>query len=212
VNPQEIDRPDLASGGFLNLERQDTRRPRSSVQDFRQMPTAYAKVSGQIGNRFLEGVRMTCHGTSVVCDTIKSRGNEIAEMSIPYDAVEMNTWPQRPRFKAAVLAYRKAHGLSPDEMAPLLDVSPSHLHGLLYDKRVSPSLDLVQKASEVLGMSITELADDPGSLVEGSGPEHSDFDRFMLKTMGVDLAKMTDAQKQAGFQVWKAFSDGILGK
>ncbi len=212
MTSQEIPRLVGASSGFLDLKRQIPRGLGGAVQNLGEMGAPYSKPKGQISDCFIEGVRMPCHAFSVVCDTIKSSGNEIAPMSLVHDSMEMNTWPQRPTIKAAVLAYRKEHQLSPKEMADLLGVGPSYLHNVLYDKRVWPSLDLAQELSKVLGLKLGEVVDDPGEEIAGANPDNSDFDRFMLKTMGKDLTEMTDAQKQAGFQVWKSFMDGISNK
>ena len=48
----------------------------------------------------------------------------------------MDIWPQRERFKTLVNAYRREHDLARSAIAERLDVKESHLHGLLYDKRV----------------------------------------------------------------------------
>lgn len=203
---------DSAARSQLDPKGQFPRGLLGPVQNLREMIPADPKQFREVRDRFIEGVGVPCHVTSVVCDTIKSRGNEIATMSLANDSSCMSTWPQRPTIKAAVLAYRKLHGLNPEQMAELLGVRPSYLHNVLYDKRVWPSLDLAQELSKVLGLKLGEVVDDPGEDVAGSNPDNSDFDRFMLKTMGKDLTEMTDAQKQAGFQVWKSFMDGISNK
>jgi transcriptional regulator with XRE-family HTH domain len=171
MNLQEVHSLEGPARGFLDLEGQQPRRTRRSIQNLRQMGPAYAKASGQVGDRFLEGVRMPCHEISVVCDTIKSRGNEIDPVSIPIDSIGMTTWPQRPVIQRAVLAYRKEHKLSPEQMAEVLGVGPSYLHNVLYDKRVWPSLEIAQKLSEVLGLKLGEVVDDPGGEIEGVARE-----------------------------------------
>lgn len=202
----------LSPSGLFNAESQHPRRASRAIKDLGKVRPTHAKMGSQISDGFLEGMRVSSHETSVVCDTIKSRGNEIVHIPIPIDSIGMSTWPQRPIIQKAILAYRKERGLSPEQMAEILEVGSSYLHNLLYDKRVWPSLEVAQKLSRSLGLKLGEVVDDPGALVEGSAPDHSGFDKFMLKTMGTDLSKMTESQKQAGFQVWKAFSDGILGK
>jgi transcriptional regulator with XRE-family HTH domain len=124
------------------------------------------------------------------------------------DAIGMNTWPQRPVVQRSVLAYRKERGLAPEQMAEILGVAPSYLHNLLYDKRVWPSLDVAQKLAEVLGMKLGDVVDDPGAEITGATPASSDLDRFMLRTMGSNLSKLTDAQKQAAFEAWNAIIRG----
>ena len=173
MNLEKVDGPNGASGCLLDLEGEQARRSGRSIQNLGKVRSAYAKASGQVGDRFLEGVRMPCHGISVVCDTIKSRGNEIDPMSVPIDSIGMTTWPQRPVIQRAVLAYRKEHKLSPEQMAEILSVGPSYLHNVLYDKRVWPSLEIAQKLSEVLGLKLGEVVDDPGGEIEGVAREDS---------------------------------------
>ena len=208
MNLEKIDSPNGASGRLLDLEGKQPRRPRRSVQNLRQVGPSHTKASRQVGDRFLEGVRMPCHGLSVVCDPIKSRTNEIAPMSVPFDSMGMNPWPQRPVIQAAVLAYRKEHKLSPEQMAEVLGVGPSYLHNVLYDKRVWPSLEVAQKLSEILGLKVGDVVDDPGAEIPGSTTASSDLDRFMLRTMGSNLSKLTDTQKQAAFEAWNAIIRG----
>ena len=208
MTAQQISRTNGATCGLFNLEGQQARRARRAVENLGKVRPAYAKPSRQVGDRCLEGVRMPCHGISVVCDTIKSRGNEIAPMSFPFDSMGMNPWPQRPVIQAAVLAYRKEHKLSPEQMAEILGVGPSYLHNVLYDKRVWPSLEVAQKLSEVLGLKLGDVVDDPGAEIPGSTTASSDLDRFMLRTMGSNLSKLTDTQKQAAFEAWNAIIRG----
>lgn len=173
MNPEKVDSPNGAPGRLLDLEGEKARRPRRSIQHLGKVRPAYAKASGQVGDRFLEGVRMPCHKISVVCDTIKSRGNEIDPVSVSIDSIGMTTWPQRPVIQRAVLAYRKEHKLSPEQMAEVLGVGPSYLHNVLYDKRVWPSLEIAQKLSEILGLKLGEVVDDPGGEIEGVAREDS---------------------------------------
>ena len=208
MTSQEIPRLVGASSGFLDLKRQIPRGLGGAVQNLGEMGAPYSKPKGQISDCFIEGVRMPCHAFSVVCDTIKSRTNEIASMSVPFDSMGMNPWPQRPVIQAAVLAYRKEHKLSPEQMAEVLGVGPSYLHNVLYDKRVWPSLEVAQKLSEILGLKLGDVVDDPGAEIPGSTTASSDLDRFMLRTMGSNLSKLTDTQKQAAFEAWNAIIRG----
>lgn len=210
MNPQEVRCPNVPAGGLFNLKGKNTGRPSRAVQNLGKVRPAYTKAGCQIRDRLLEGMSVPCHASSVVCDTIKSRGNEIVEVSILNDAVVMISWPQRPFIQAAVLAYRKAHKLNPEQMAEILDVGPSYLHNLLYDKRVWPSLEAAQKLAEVLGLKLGEVVDDPGASIDGLPEESTAVDRFMLKTMGSDLTKLTDAQKQSAMEAWRAIIRGYV--
>ena len=194
--------------GGLDLERKMAGGLRGPVQDLGKMRPSHAELGGQFGDGPLKGVGVPCHVISVVCDTIKSRGNEIDSMSVLNDVVGMNSWPQRPAIKSLVLTYRKARGLTPEQMAEILGVSPSYLHNVLYDKRVWPSLEVAQKLSEVLGVKLGDVVDDPGAEIVGATATSSDLERFMLRTMGSNLSKLTDAQKQAAFEAWNAIIRG----
>lgn len=210
MNLEKIDRTNLPPSGLLNLEGERSGGPGGSIQNFRKVGPAHAKLGREVSDCLLEGVSVSCHATSVVCDTIKSRGYEIVPASGSYDAVVMTTWPQRTSIQAAVLAYRRKHGLNPERMADLLGVGHSYLHNLLYDKRVWPSLDIAQKLSEILGLRLGEVVDDPGASVEGAPEGASEVDRFMLKAMGSDLTKLTDTQKQAAMEAWRAIIRGYV--
>ncbi len=208
VEPKQVRSLDASTSGLLNPKRQEARRPCGSVDDFGQMSATDTETVGQLSDGLLEGMGMPCHVTSVVCATIKSRGNEIVPVSIPSDPIGVNTWPQRPAIQRAVLAFRKERGLSPEQMAGILEVAPSYLHNLLYDKRVWPSLEVAQKLAEILGMKLGDVVDDPGAEITGATAASSDLDRFMLRTMGSNLSKLTDAQKQAAFEAWNAIIRG----
>jgi len=201
---EQITGQNLAAGRLLNLEGELPRRLRRAVQNLGKMRTGDAESGGQLGHSLNEGVGMCCHTSSVVCDTIKSSGNNMDPKLFFSDPEWMNIWPQRSRFKEAVLSYRKAKSLSPEQMAELLGIKPSHLHGLLYDKRVGPSLELIEKASRVLGLPLFELANDGSLEISGAEKDASDMERFMLRMMGHDLSKLTETQKQSAFEAWRA--------
>ena len=116
----------------------------------------------------------------------------------------MTIWPQRSKFKEAVLSYRKAKGISPEQMADILGIKQSHLHGLLYDKQVGPSKELIETASKILNLPLYELANDGSLEISGADPNASDMERFMLRVMGADLTKLTETQKQSAFEAWRA--------
>ena len=128
----------------------------------------------------------------------------------------MNLWPQRQFVRDRVLAYRKAHELSPDGFAEMLGIKASHLHGLLYDKRTRPTLEIIQKLASILDLSISDLADDPGGEPPpGISPEDfkssTEEDRVFLRAMGSDLTRLTAEQKRNAFDAWKALVRGITG-
>lgn len=128
----------------------------------------------------------------------------------------MNVWPERGEFKRLVLEYRRKHGLARDAMAEILGLKESSLHCLLYDKRVRPSLDVVQKASEVFAVPIAVLASDPGGNVPGLGePAPAILDlrtKAELRAMGTDLTRLTEEQRAVAIRTWRAMVDGFLSR
>lgn len=120
----------------------------------------------------------------------------------------MERWPQRKLFRDQVNAFRKANGLSRPEVAQRLGIDDGSLHSLMYDKSRGYSLDLLKRAAALFGCSLHEWIDDPG----GAPPEMaeaSELDRFMARTMGSDISKMTPEQKMAAFEAWKAIARGF---
>jgi transcriptional regulator with XRE-family HTH domain len=79
----------------------------------------------------------------------------------------MDIWPQRTHIQKKVLAYRREKGLRPEQLAELLDMQPSHLHGLLYDRRTRIMLEVAQRFAAILGLPLSEIVDDPSSHLPG---------------------------------------------
>jgi len=201
-----------APGRGLNPLGQGNRGPGPGAQNGRKVGTIHSQLGGQGGDGLGEGVMMLGHDDRiVVCDTTKSRGHQIDTLSFGRQHPEMEIWPQREKFKSLVNAYRKKHGIDRATMAECLGVKESHLHGLLYDKRVRPSLDVVQKAAEVFEVSITELIDDPGGAPPGMDPdkwaEASNRDRVLASAMLEDLMTIPEEEKDAYYKLWK---QGVL--
>ena len=83
-------------------------------------------------------------------------------MAVEIDA-DMNGWPQREMFKREIEAYRDKTGMHYDELAGLLNVTPDTLKSYVYRKSAPrPGIAFLLRASEIFGISITELIDDPG--------------------------------------------------
>lgn len=112
-------------------------------------------------------------------------------------------WTQVGNFKRHLAEYQKRAGRTQAQVAKELGTSYGTLRFWLSGTR-QPRLATLQKISALLGCSLTELADDPGAVVGGAQPEATEFDRFLLGVVGVDVASMTLAQKQAAFTAWKA--------
>lgn len=120
----------------------------------------------------------------------------------------MDRWPQRLRFKALVSEYRAAHRLRRQEVAKALGIAEPTLHNYLYNKKLVPSIDVIQRAAKLLGVSITEFVDDPAMGI--AGIEANEFarateaDRTLIQEMFRDLLTLPPEQKQAAFELWKA--------
>lgn len=80
----------------------------------------------------------------------------------------MDRWPQRLRFKALVSEFRTSHRLKRKDVADALGLAEPTLHNYLYNKKLTPSIDVIQRAARLFGVSITELVDDPGTGVPGA--------------------------------------------
>lgn len=113
-------------------------------------------------------------------------------------------WPHRERFRELVKTYRLAQGITLAQTAKRLGLEESTLKDYLYRQTVKPSIAVLQKAAAIFGCSVLELVDDPGAHPIGALPNTSEFDRFMLRAMGSDLEALTDEQKVAAFEAWKA--------
>lgn len=127
----------------------------------------------------------------------------------------MDRWPQRLRFKALVSEFRASHKLKRKDVAEALGLAEPTLHNYLYNRRLSPSIDVIQRASRLFGVSITELVDDPGTGM--AGIEASEFgmateaDRTITLEVFRDLLTLRPEQKQAAFEMWKATLKAITG-
>ena len=129
----------------------------------------------------------------------------------------LNPWPQRDLFKAHVNNYRKLHGVARGTVAGRLGITESHLHGLMYDKRTRPSLNVIQLASELFEISVAVLIDDPGGApLPGIGKDAwtaaSERDRLLAATMFADLisGQLTDAEKDEIYRAYKETKDRVL--
>lgn len=180
----------------------------AGAQDVREVGTVHAELSGKGSHGLGEGVLMLGHDPKfIVCDTTKSRMTVIDELSSCRQHVHMEIWPQRERFKKLVNSYRRKHQIDRPTMAERLGVKESHLHGLLYDKRVRPGLEVVQRAAEIFEVSITDLVDDPGGAPPGiqmdKWVDASEMDRLLASAILEDLMKIPDEEKELYYKLWR---------
>jgi len=123
----------------------------------------------------------------------------------------MDIWPQRERFKEKIKAYHEATGQSHEQMADAMGVARSSLRFWLYQRKRRPSFEVLKRAAAVLGCSVTEFVDDPGS-VQAPGVDQdawsgaSERDRHIIQTVFADLtaADFTDEDKGMLFAAWKS--------
>lgn len=114
-------------------------------------------------------------------------------------------WPQQPHFMEAAKNLMEAKGWSLDDLANELGYSPGTLHQYMYNREKRPdAFGLLVPFCALAGRDITEFIDNPAA--EGG----SEVGRFMAKAMGSDLSKLTDAQKQAAFDAWRAIVRGYV--
>lgn len=122
-------------------------------------------------------------------------------------------WNRQPKFKAAVLAYRKEHSLRPEEFAPLLGLTPNGLHGLLYDKRSDqPELSTAQSIVRVLGGTLSDWVDDPGRPVPGAADGADPLDKALLEDIGRKFKDLTDDQKLLAANAIRSMLDAVRSK
>lgn len=87
------------------------------------------------------------------------------EENVMYDVDVMAGRPptrEAPRFGQRLAAARKARGWSQTDFANRLDVTRALID--YYERRAkNPTMDFVQRAADVLGVSVVDLVDDNGT-------------------------------------------------
>ena len=139
------------------------------------------------------------HGGSMGHLPIGCKGLLSGFLSHANDYWEMtDTWPQRLEFEKEVKAYRLREKVRLRDIAPLLGIEESTLKDYLYRNDLRPSLEVLQKASKLFKVSITQFIDDPGALIGGQDlSDHSEETRFFAKMIvkGVATKDLTDEQR-----------------
>lgn len=124
----------------------------------------------------------------------------------------MDIWPQRERFKDAVKTYRLANGLRLKDVAGQIGLEESTLKDYLYRKDVRPSLDVLQKSAATFGITIMEFLDEPVPGDMSTVPALGERARFMKRVMGSDLGAMSETEREAAFQAWKAIVEAFRAR
>ena len=150
------------------------------------------------------------HGESMVSNTASGKLYPPGIQSRFPNAFEMSddVYPYRPNFKQAVKEVRVKRGIPLAEVAALLGLAQDTLHDYLYKKHMRPGRLPLQELSRLSGRPMADFDDDPGAPPVGTNPESSEIDRFMLRVMGSDISKLTESQKQAAFEAWRAIVRG----
>ena len=126
--------------------------------------------------------------------------------------MDPDVWPYREAFRKVVADYQRRTGKKQLEVAAELGTTLGTLRGWLYSRVKKPSLDVLQRASALFGVSVTEFLDDPtpGDMV--SAPPLGERARFMRRVMGSDLGAMSETEREAAFQAWKAIVEAFRAR
>jgi hypothetical protein len=174
------------------------------------------KLCRQGRNGFSQSVA-EAHKDSVAFSATLSTTNDVVFLATSSHIGNMDdVFPQRTKLRDDILAYRREHGLTPDQMAIKLQRSPSSLKSILYDRTRLVGTDFIKIWAGISGRSITEYIDDPGTSVPGVPQEAfadaTEQERVMMRAMGSDLSRLTTEQRRAAFEAWSAIVRGISGK
>jgi transcriptional regulator with XRE-family HTH domain len=172
---------------------------------------APSQAALEFGHREGEFVADVCHAlkTTFATNIVKPVGGYSPNGQTDHP-VSMDVWPQRAAFREALADYQDKTGMTQQEAAMAGGITLFGLRQILYQKTRKPSAKTIKAFAALFGRSITDFMDDPGAPPEGASSESSDMERFMLRTMGSDLGKLTDAQKQSAFEAWRAIVRGYV--
>ena len=122
-------------------------------------------------------------------------------------------WPQRAEFRRQLTAWRKREGLTLKQAAERLGSKYATVRQYISPARkdTKPSIDFLTRAAELFGVSILLFIDDPAK-IHGSENQKSAIVEFMTGVISDDLDGMTDLQKQAAFDAWRAIVRGYETK
>lgn len=143
--------------------------------------------------------------------------NQGLPMSTPYpyglcigigDNPDMPRWPQREQFKKELKKYKKAQGITAKGAAERFGTTVGTLNAYLSRKDTQPSLEWLQTACGVMGISVSQFIDDPGadrpSTLDLSS--FSEIDRYRFDQIIHELGdeKLTDEDRQMLFEDFKS--------
>ena len=106
--------------------------------------------------------------------------------------MRQNTWPPRELFKADARAHRERTGLNLKEQAEAMGFTSLAWNQYLYGKTQRPSIDALERAALLFGVSVTRWLSDPHGRIPGLGTD--------------DLASLSAAKQATMQMVFQAFS------
>jgi transcriptional regulator with XRE-family HTH domain len=132
----------------------------------------------------------------------------IQSQDVDYFPMAKEINPYQANFKQAVKDLRLSRGITLQAVADMLGLDLDTLHDYLYKPHSRPGRDPLKLLSGLTGRPMSDFDDDPGAPPEGVTDDSSEMDRFMLRTMGKDLNKLTDTQKRNALEQWNAMMRG----
>lgn len=117
-------------------------------------------------------------------------------------------WIQVEAFKKELKNYQARTSSTRVQAAKALETTPGNLKFWLSGVR-SPKRENLQKAAALFGCSVTKFMDDPGADIPGATTDSSEVDRYMLEVMGTEMSRLSEPQKQAAFDAWRAIVRGF---
>ena len=143
---------------------------------------------------------------------VKSRGPLHLQANIDTQGME-DRWPQRAEFRSQLLAWRKRERLTLKSASERLGVKYGTIRQYISPSRVDtkPSFELLKRAAALFGVSVW-LFDDNPDVISDSESQLSAIDKFMANVVGNDLSRLTDHQKTAAFEAWRAIVRGYESK
>lgn len=131
--------------------------------------------------------------------TPRSSGFEIANIHTE----SMEEWTHRAAFRDAIARYKSANGGTTEDVAVLLGSTKGTLNAYLYRKDTKPSLEFLQRAAALMGVSVTMFIDDPTPNSPGvdlSTLDPLDRARFGRMVQAIGGGVLTEDDKDALFE------------
>lgn len=198
-------------GGFFDANGQLGRCDAVASEDPPKVLVAHAepplKVSDRKGEGSTEVVHALKHITYQVI--VKPRRTSNIHAGIDHNGGMTQTWPQKNRFRVLLALYQMKNGKSQEKVASELGVSLGYLRNILYRSDKRPSLELLQRACALFGVSVTDFVDDPNAKLAGQDLSSASAQaRFLASVIVQDMnaPDLTDEDRQ---ELWEDFQRGL---